>query len=55
MTRAYIFDDPFLCADYVTIFKYVLCEVDIGQGLLVLDLLDGTVNESLWDMHDYRN
>lgn len=55
MTRAYIFDDPLLCADCVAIFKYVLGEVDIGRRFLVLDLLNCTFDMSLCDVHDDRN
>jgi hypothetical protein len=52
MTQAYIFDDPLLCADCVAIFEYMLGEVDIGRRLFMLDLLYGSVDVSLGDVHD---
>jgi len=55
MTQAYIFDDPFLRADSVAIFEYMLGEVDIGRRFFVFDLFDGTVDMSLGDVHDNRN
>lgn len=50
--ETYIFDYPFLSADGIAIFELVLSKVDLGDGRLVLDLVDGPFNVGFCAAHD---
>jgi hypothetical protein len=47
----YIFDDPFLRADCITILKLVLCIVDFRDGTFVLYLVDSPCDVGLGPAH----
>lgn len=49
--ETYIFDNTLLSADGISIFELVQGEVDLGDGGLVLDLMNGPFNVGFCAAH----